>query len=119
MPGREPLAYTLENQFCNATPCPNGTSDCAAGEICIVDTCCAGPVCLIDQCPLPTVRSGDFIPHDESTVTGQPLTLAFSVWPKAGRGKKRHAASRAEKSFFMGFSGFFVDMAQDDSVFGR
>jgi len=26
--------------------CPNGTSDCAAGEICAVQTCCGNPVCV-------------------------------------------------------------------------
>ncbi len=28
------------------TLCPNGVSDCAAGEVCAVDTCCGDPVCV-------------------------------------------------------------------------
>ncbi len=38
------------DNFCDAaTPCPNGTSDCAAGEVCVENSCCGAPVCF-DQC---------------------------------------------------------------------
>ena len=30
------------------TPCPNGSSDCAVGEICITNTCCGFANCLAD-----------------------------------------------------------------------
>jgi hypothetical protein len=26
--------------------CPNGTSDCPAGQVCLVDSCCIRPVCV-------------------------------------------------------------------------
>jgi hypothetical protein len=33
------------------TPCPNGVSDCAPGEVCAIDSCCNEPVCGTPNCP--------------------------------------------------------------------
>jgi hypothetical protein len=41
----------IDGAFCGGlTLCPNGSSDCADGELCFVDTCCIDPVCIPVQC---------------------------------------------------------------------
>jgi hypothetical protein len=61
------------------TPCPNGQSDCPAGEICYVNTCCGDPVCGPADCPVPTAEAQQGTPVGttadvEETASGLPIT---------------------------------------------
>jgi V8-like Glu-specific endopeptidase len=61
------------------TPCPNGTSDCPAGEICYVNTCCGAPICGPGSCAPTSAEVQDEIrvgavADGELTASGSPLT---------------------------------------------
>jgi hypothetical protein len=57
--GREPTCFCYSDDSCaNRTRCPNGQSDCPAGETC-VHTCCDDPVPVcFGACNDPTVPKG-------------------------------------------------------------
>ena len=46
--------------------CPNGSSDCPAGSVCVVDTCCTEgmPVCMRQGCPLSSAVAADPSPGE-------------------------------------------------------
>jgi hypothetical protein len=65
-------------QLCDfLTPCPNGNSDCAVGELCWVGSCCDGPVCSL-PCPQNGLKAADMDAVDLS------LTPMGTTPPNAG-----------------------------------
>jgi hypothetical protein len=66
VPGSTPCA--------DLTPCPNGQSDCATGELCTEQSCCGEQVCvpidLSDQCPLAGAAITSEIPHSAERTFG-------------------------------------------------
>jgi len=65
-------------------PCPNGTVDCRAGQVCGVGSCCAGPICVPVGCP--TTAARDPAPTESSIfyrAESEPATYESDV---AGNG---------------------------------
>ena len=43
--------YCLNDFYClDAAPCPGGSGDCPAGQVCVVDSCCGTPRCTLATC---------------------------------------------------------------------
>ncbi len=49
--------HCTRNFLCDHVQCPNGHSDCPAGQHCFVNTCCVVPTCGVPGCPPPSGAS--------------------------------------------------------------
>ncbi len=73
----EGTGQCVRDAFCDGvTPCPNGSSDCAAGEVCTVETCCVEPICLPLGC-VATTSAVEVPGIEPSTVTPGGGAKAF------------------------------------------
>lgn len=77
------ISCVNEFQACGSS-CPNGSSDCAAGSTCALNTCCneGMPTCTIDGCPLPLPPERQLGPGEADpvgTVPADPFENAAVV----------------------------------------